>query len=123
MNWYIEALKKYADFSGRSRRKEYWFFVLFGFLINIVLAVIDVKSGTLIRGAGLGLLGGLYVLATIVPSWAVAVRRLHDTNRTGWWLLIGFIPLIGTIVLIVFLASDSNSESNEYGPNPKLAQS
>jgi len=119
MNWYIDVLKKYAVFEGRARRKEYWFFVLFSLLISIGLSLIDGATGTISAESGIGLLGGLYALAVLVPSLAVAVRRLHDTDRTGWWLLIGLIPLIGIIVLIFFLASDSQPDTNQYGENPK----
>jgi uncharacterized membrane protein YhaH (DUF805 family) len=121
MNWYIEVLKKYAVFNGRARRKEYWYYYLFYMLIYIVLIIIDIVTGTFSAEAGMGLLGGIYTIAVLIPSIAVGVRRLHDTNRSGWWLLIGLIPIIGAIVLIVFLASDSKPEENQYGPNPKAA--
>ena len=120
MNWYVDALKKYAVFSGRARRKEYWFFVLFNVMISIVLALIDGMTGTFDPEAGIGLLGMIYGLAVIIPSIAVLVRRLHDTDRSGWWILIAFIPLIGTIVLIVFMALDGNPDDNDYGENPKF---
>lgn len=121
MNWYIEVLKKYAVFNGRARRKEYWYYYLFYMLIYIVLIIIDIVTGTFSAEAGMGLLIGIYTIAVLIPSIAVGVRRLHDTNRSGWWLLIGLIPIIGAIVLIVFLASDSKPEENQYGPNPKAA--
>jgi uncharacterized membrane protein YhaH (DUF805 family) len=114
MNWYIEVLKKYAVFSGRARRTEYWMFVLFNFLIGFALGFIEGFFG------GPGIIGMLYSLAVLIPGIAVGVRRLHDTNRSGWWLLIALIPLIGLIVLIVFFASDSQVEENKYGANPKL---
>ena len=119
MNWYLEVLKKYAVFSGRARRKEYWFFVLFNLIISLVLTFIDSGLGTLNEETGYGLLSGVYSLAVLIPSLAVAVRRLHDTGRTGWWLLIGLIPLIGLIVLLIFFVQDSKPGDNEYGPNPK----
>ena len=119
MNWYLEVLKKYAVFGGRARRKEYWYFVLFNFLIYIVLTIIDGAIGTFSAEAGGGLLSGIYAIAVIIPYFAVGVRRLHDTNRSGWWLLIGLIPIIGAIVLTVFLVFDSKPEENQYGPNPK----
>ena len=119
MNWYLEVLKKYAVFSGRARRKEYWFFVLFNLIISLVLTFIDSALGTLNEETGYGLLSGVYSLAVLIPSLAVAVRRLHDTGRTGWWLLIGLIPLIGLIVLLIFFVQDSKPGENEYGPNPK----
>jgi uncharacterized membrane protein YhaH (DUF805 family) len=121
MNWYLGVLKQYAVFSGRARRSEYWFFVLFSALISIVLVIIDSVTGTRSLRAGLGLLSGIYSLAVFVPSLAVAIRRLHDTSRSGWWLLISLVPFVGTIILIVFLASDGKPENNEYGVNPKLA--
>ncbi len=114
MNWYLTVLKKYAVFSGRARRKEYWYFVLFNVLISLVLGFIDGLLGLTPEGSGFGLLGGFYSLAVLIPGIAVAVRRLHDTGRSGWWLLIGFIPIIGVIVLIVFLASESQPGQNQY---------
>ncbi len=119
MNWYLEVLKKYAVFSGRARRKEYWYFSLFNLLITIVLAVIDGMTGTLIAEANIGLLGGIYALAVLIPALAVSVRRLHDTDRSGWWLLIMLIPLIGAIVILVFMVQDSKPNENQYGSNPK----
>ncbi len=121
MNWYIEVLKKYAVFNGRAQRKEYWYFVLFNILISIVLAIIDGVTGSFSADAGMGLLGGIYTLGVLIPSIAVGVRRLHDTDRSGWWMFIALIPIVGAIVLIVFLASDSKPEENQYGPNPKTA--
>ena len=121
MSWYIEALKKYAMFGGRSRRREYWYFVLFTAIINGVLSIIDGVIGTLSSSANIGLLSGIYSLAVLVPSIAVSIRRLHDTDRSGWWVLIALIPIIGAIVLIVFLIQDSTPGSNRYGPNPKIA--
>ena len=121
MNWYLEVLKKYAVFSGRARRKEYWFFVLFNIIISIVLAVIDGVTGSFSPEAGMGLLGGIYTLAVLIPGIAVSVRRLHDTERSGWWLLIALVPLIGAIVLLVFTAQDSKPGQNQYGANPKEA--
>ena len=102
MSWYLEALKKYAVFSGRSRRKEYWYFVLFNIIVSIVLGWIDALLGTRGSYAGAGLLSGIYGLAVLIPTLAVTVRRLHDIDRTGWWILIGLVPLIGAIVLLVF---------------------
>lgn len=113
MNYYIEVLKKYAVFSGRARRKEYWMFVLFNFIISIAISLVTTFIGAL------SFLSPLYTLAILIPSIAVGVRRLHDTNRSGWWFLLAFIPVIGAIVLIVFLAQDSQPGENQYGPNPK----
>ena len=112
MNWYIKALKQYVDFSGRAQRMEFWMFALFNFLISLGLAIIDMVLG-------LGILQPLYALAVLLPAIAVGVRRLHDTNRSGWWLLISLIPLIGAIILIVFWVQDSQPGDNAFGPNPK----
>ncbi len=122
MNWYLMVLKNYVGFSGRARRKEYWFFVLINFLITIALAFVDGIVGSFDPQTGFGALSGIYSLAVFIPTFAVTVRRLHDTSRTGWWLLIAFIPLIGAIVLLVFMFLDSTSGTNEYGPDPKGAQ-
>lgn len=119
MYWYLEALKKYAVFGGRARRKEYWYFVLFNLIISITLAFIDGVAGTYSPPAGMGLLGGIYALAVLIPGIAVAVRRLHDTGRSGWWILIALIPIVGIIVLVVFMVQNSNPGQNEYGANPK----
>lgn len=113
MNWYLDVLKKYAVFNGRARRKEYWMFVLFNLIIALVLGLIERLVG------GPGILANLYSLAVLIPGLAVAFRRLHDTNRSGWWILIGLIPLVGFIILIVFMAQDSQPGDNQYGPNPK----
>jgi len=119
MNWYLEVWKKYAVFNGRSRRKEYWYFVLFNLIVGMALGLVDSMTGMYNYEAGLGLLSGVYSLAVIIPGIAVGVRRLHDTGRSGWWLLIGLIPFIGAIVLIVFCVQDSQPGENGYGPNPK----
>lgn len=119
MNWYLEVLKKYAVFNGRARRKEYWYYTLFNLIISVVLAVIDSVTGGFSTTTGIGLLGGIYGLAVLIPSLAVLVRRLHDTERSGWWLLIALIPIIGPLVLLVFLVQDSKPGQNQYGENPK----
>jgi uncharacterized membrane protein YhaH (DUF805 family) len=114
MDWYLAVLKNYAGFSGRARRKEYWMFALISFVISLVLSII----GGLI---GADFLSYIYTAAILVPTLAVGVRRLHDTGRSGWWLLIALVPLVGAIILIVFLASEGKPETNQYGVNPKLA--
>ena len=119
MNWYLEVLKKYVQFSGRARRKEYWYFVLFNLILTVILALIDVATGTFSKDLRIGLLGGIYALAVLLPGLGVGVRRLHDTDRTGWWLLIALVPFIGAIVLIVFFVQDSKPGVNRFGPNPK----
>ncbi len=121
MNWYIEVLKKYTEFSGRSRRKEYWYFVLFNFIVSIVLIGVDSMVGTLNSEGGYGVFSTIYSIAVLLPTIGVGIRRLHDIGRTGWWLLIGLLPLIGFIVLIIFFVKDSQPGENQYGPNPKGA--
>lgn len=121
MNWYLEVFRKFADFSGRARRTEYWMFVLFNVIINILLAILDGMLGTSNR-EGFGLLRGIYTLIVLIPSLAVSVRRLHDTGRSGWWLLLSFVPCVGGIILLVFMIQDSEPGENAYGPNPKDAE-
>ncbi len=114
MSWYITVLKKYAVFSGRARRKEYWMFCLFNVIVSFGLGLVLGFTGSLLgTGAQLGGVGGMvYSLAMIIPSIAVAIRRMHDTGHSGWWIL---VPLAN----IVFLFLDSQPGENEYGPNPK----
>ena len=113
MNWYLKVVKEhYADFSGRARRTEYWMFVLFNIIIGIALKVI----GSLL---GISWISWTYSLAVLIPGLAVAVRRLHDTGRSGWWLLICLIPIIGSIWCLVLMCLDSQPESNKWGINPK----
>jgi uncharacterized membrane protein YhaH (DUF805 family) len=121
MQWYLQVLRQYAVFTGRARRTEYWMFTLFSVIIAIVLAVLDSLLGLSFMPGGTGLLGLLYSLAVLLPSLGVSIRRLHDTGRTGWWLLIGLVPLVGAIVLIVFLATAGTVGSNSYGPDPKAS--
>ena len=123
MNWYLHVLKNYATFSGRARRKEYWMFFLISALISIVLTLLDILLGTYSVEYEAGLFSGLYSLLILIPSIAVVVRRLHDTNRSGWWILISLIPLIGVIVLFVFICLDSQPGTNRFGANPKEAAS
>lgn len=120
MNWYLEVLRKYAQFDGRSRRKEYWLFVLVNMVVSFLLTFIDRFTGTFDPDIGLGLLSGIYALAVFIPAIAVACRRLHDTGRTAWWLLILVVPLIGWVVLVVFFVQDSQEEENQYGISSKL---
>ena len=110
---------KYVDFSGRARRSEYWYFALFSFLVGLATNIIDAILGTDYDGATTGgLINTVAGLALFLPGLAVAVRRLHDTDRSGWWILIGLIPIIGWILLLVWFCTDSKAD-NQYGPNPK----
>lgn len=119
MNWYLEVLKKYAIFSGRARRKEYWMFTLFNVIFSFALGFTDAALGLADERSGWGPIRGLYTLAVLIPSLAVSVRRLHDTDRSGWWLFIGLVPCVGSIVLLIFMVEDSTPGGNQYGANPK----
>ena len=121
MSLFVEALEKYAVFSGRSRRKEYWYFVLLVVIISIALSLIDSLIGAYDRSSGAGLLSTIFSLAILIPSIAMSIRRLHDIHRTGWWVLISLVPLIGWIVLLVFHVQDGTPGTNRFGPNPKSA--
>ena len=122
IQWYFKVLKQYADFSGRARRKEYWMFVLFNVIFSfawsflLTLLIMFPHGGmadpTIVYS---------YSVAMILPSIAVAVRRLHDTGKSGWWMLIGLIPIVGGIWLFILMLEDSQSKANEYGQNPKIA--
>ncbi|MDZ7715298.1 MAG: DUF805 domain-containing protein [Balneolaceae bacterium] len=122
MHWYIKVLKNYANFSGRARRKEYWFFVLFNTIISFVLGftegLIAGMSGT-VGPDYIPIVSSLYILAVLIPSIAVGVRRLHDIGKSGWWLFIGLVPVIGGIVLLVFFFMEGDSGPNQYGADPK----
>ncbi len=114
MEYFLGAFKKYGDFTGRATRQEYWMYILIYILIYIALVVIDGLMGV-------PLLSLLFLLACFIPNISIAARRLHDTGRSGWWQLIGIIPLIGLVVMLIFLTQDSHDQ-NEYGPDPKLAE-
>jgi uncharacterized membrane protein YhaH (DUF805 family) len=118
MNYFTEGFKKYATFSGRATRSEYWYFTLISMIIGIILIIVDLMIGTYNEDTEIGLISTIFSLALFIPSLAILVRRLHDTNRTGWWFFILLIPIIGFIVLLVFLCIDSK-EDNKYGANPK----
>ncbi len=114
----------YTNFKGRARRSEYWFIQLFLIATNIAVAVVDLAlmNGDVerfIANGGGGIVGLIWILTTIVPALAVLIRRLHDTNRSGWWALIGLVPVAGAIVLLVFTVEDSNKGVNKYGASPK----
>jgi uncharacterized membrane protein YhaH (DUF805 family) len=120
MEWYLMALKRYAEFNGRSRRKEYWLFTLYNIVIFMVLylagLVLLLRSSIYVVFFGLAF---LYWLAVLVPGLAVCVRRLHDIDKSGWFILISLIPAVGGIILIVLLCLDGTPGDNRYGPSPK----
>jgi len=116
--YFIDVFKyKYADFAGRATRSEYWYFILFYFAITLLILPISFMLPESLMMVSFGLLG-IFILAIIIPSLALVVRRLHDTGKSGWWYLISFIPL-GSIVLLVFFCLDSEPGTNKWGPNPK----
>lgn len=129
MNWMILPYRRYADFGGRSRRKEYWGFALFYVLGMIVLNAffgtnsVDSGQGAFVYGSRLvgagGWIGGLFWLISVVPGLAVSVRRLHDQDRTGWLLLLWLIPLLGWFALFVLMCLDGTRGTNRFGPDPK----
>ncbi len=112
MEIYVSALKKYTEVEGRAGRKEYWTFIIFNFVVTVILSII----GALIKIPWLHM---IYTLAILLPVFSVLVRRLHDINKSGWWILIFFIPLIGSLILLYYMLKDSQAGSNQYGPNPK----
>lgn len=125
---FAEAVKSfwsnYATFKGRARRSEYWFIQLFLIITNVAVAAIDLAlmNGDVdrfIANGGGGIVGLVWILVTIVPALAVLFRRLHDTGKSGWWVLMGFVPFAGAIVLFVFTVLDSTPAENKYGLSPK----
>lgn len=112
MNWYLAVLRNYAEFSGRASRPEFWWFFLFQFIILVVLAALAMRSDLF------SIVYLLYAVGTLIPYIAVCVRRLHDTDKSGWLVLIALIPLVGGIILLVLLALPGNSDSNRFGPPP-----
>ncbi|MBU1107831.1 MAG: DUF805 domain-containing protein [Candidatus Riflebacteria bacterium] len=111
MEIYVQPWMKFATFEGRAGKREYWTFVLINFAVNIVLSIMAKQIGLI------GILGGLFALATLIPSITVGVRRLHDTGKSGWYLLLGFIPVLGWLAMLVFMLQES-SGANEYGSAP-----
>lgn len=119
MNWYKKVLSQFADFKGRARRQEYWMFVLVNILFIIAAGIIDRVTGLANETTGIGPFYSLYVLAVFIPSIAVAIRRLHDTGRSGWWLALVLIPIIGGVWLLYLMALEGQRGDNQYGPDPK----
>jgi len=121
MEWYLTVIKeRYAQFTGRAGRAEFWTFTLVNFAISMVLNFIGFLGLGFISSIAAGI-GSIYGLAVLIPGIAVAIRRLHDTDKSGWYLLLGLIPVIGTIGLIYLLAQESNPDENQFGPNPEIA--
>ena len=125
MQYFMNPIKQYAQFTGRATRQEFWMWVLWIIGISMVLAIIDLVAGTNIDIGGTpempvkqGILGGVFNLFILIPGISMAVRRLHDTGKSGAWWFLNFVCVIGTVVLIVFYATSSSPEDNQYGPNP-----
>ena len=114
MKWYVMALRRFADFKGRSQRMEYWMFWFYSLVLAVVL-------GLVIGNAGSEVFLLAYQLVILVVGTSVGVRRLHDIGKSGWWLLLSLVPLVGSLVLLYFAIKDSQPGSNQYGPNPKEA--
>jgi uncharacterized membrane protein YhaH (DUF805 family) len=117
--YYLDAFRNYATFTGRARRSEYWYFVLFNLIATVLCMGVDNALGTTIDPLPYGYIYYLYNLAVIVPSLSIGTRRLHDVGKSGWMILIALIPLVGAIWLLVLFCTDSNFGTNQYGPNPK----
>lgn len=111
MHWYLDVLKKYTEFGSRAGRQEFWMFALCNFIVAAVV-------GFVARMIGIEILAGLYSLAVLLPCIALWVRRLHDTNRPGWWLLLVLIPVLGWLILLILAVMASDSGDNKYGANP-----
>jgi len=123
IQWYVAVLKKYAVFNGRAGRSEFWWFTLTNAIIASILCIpVFLAGATPSNPAAAGVLGLpylLYVLAVLVPSLGLAIRRLHDTGRSGWWILITLVPFLGGIVLLIFYVLDSTPGDNQFGPHPR----
>lgn len=115
MDYYLQAFRSWKDFSSRSSRAEYWMFTLIHLLVTVFLAIFFIAT----QSTAAHIVYWVYALVSIIPYFALAVRRLHDTGRSGWWMLVGFIPLIGPVVLLVFFVLRSEAAANEYGPLPQ----
>jgi uncharacterized membrane protein YhaH (DUF805 family) len=124
MAWYLLAWQRATDFSGRSRRTEYWMFQLFNFLVALAVGLVAFACGAILSEKdGFNVFSiclGMFGVVSFIPALSITVRRLHDIGRSGWWYLIAFVPLIGGLILFVFMLLDSDPDRNEYGPNPKI---
>jgi uncharacterized membrane protein YhaH (DUF805 family) len=119
MRWYIDAIFNYVNFKGRERRRAYWMFFLFNIVVATLVSLLDGAFDIKVGATDTGILSMVYAVFIFLPSLAIAVRRLHDTGRSGWWVLINLVPLVGWIIMLVFLCQDSYYGDNEYGPCPK----
>ena len=123
MEWATLPLKRYAEFTGRSRRKEYWMFVLLSIGIYVIARILDGIAG--LNGVIAGTYGPITALAALgllVPSLAVSIRRLHDSDRSGWWLLLGLVPIVGEIIVLIFMVLEGTRGANRFGADPKAGE-
>lgn len=129
MEWMIMPLKRYADFRGRSRRKEYWMFFLLILIVGLGLGILTGGLGAMMDPTGAaadGMMGAgsifmiLFYLAILIPALAVQVRRFHDQDKSGWFVLLGFIPFVGGIIVLVFMCLEGTKGENRFGPDPKM---
>lgn len=121
MKWYLRVISNYATFQGRASRSEYWFFVLFNIFVAIGAIIIDNVLGITFKDIPYGPVYIIYSLAVFIPGLAVSVRRLHDTGKSGWYLLMSLIPCLGGLILLYFMVVPSDSSDNAYGPVPSSA--
>lgn len=121
MDWYLKVLRNYIGFGGRARRKEYWMFHLVNFILVGVLGMLDSLLGLHI-GKDKGALTTIYTILIFLPLWAVQFRRLHDTDRSAWWLLLLLIPFVGWLVILAFNCQDGTPATNRFGPAPKAPE-
>ena len=126
MEWMLMPLKRYANFSGRSRRKEYWMFILFLVLASIALTLVlgmfslsEGEEGSMLGLGGTAIILVLFYFAILIPSIAVQVRRFHDQDKSGWFVLLNLIPYLGGIIVLVFMCLEGTRGPNRYGPDPK----
>ena len=126
MEWMIMPLKRFAEFSGRSRRKEYWMFVLLQMLILIPVAILAILMGGPVEdpanplgSTAILIVLGVYFLVFFIPGLAVQVRRFHDQDKSGWFILLGLIPYVGSLILLVFMCLEGTRGPNRFGPDPK----
>ena len=121
MGWYLRVLRNYVGFRGRARRKEYWMFILVNIIFTFVLGLLDKMLGWQ-RAGGEGILTTIYGILVFLPWWAVQFRRLHDTDRSAWWVLLFLIPFIGWLIIIIFNCQPGTPGENRFGSDPKLEQ-
>lgn len=131
MEWMLMPLKRYADFSGRSRRKEYWMFVLFQLIIIFGLLILSGLTGGFSTDAASGMYSGsglfigiimIFALAMLIPSLAVQVRRFHDQDKSGWFILLSFVPFVGGLIVLVFMCLEGTQGPNRFGEDPKMSE-